>query len=81
VMAKDVTGIDATAADSGTVTLTLDGGKTVAAKVLTAQPGFLLVQVEGDKGAMSQLNIGQLGKGGPLVLSDGLASVQFSAKE
>lgn len=76
MIAKDVTGFDASGAESGSVTLTLTSG-TLQGKVMTSQPGHLLLQVQTAAGKTTQLTIAQMGEGGPAVVTDGITTVQF----
>ena len=77
MIAKDVASFDASSAASGTVKLTFVDGSTVDGKVVTAQPGHLLLQIQTKGGKTTQLTIAQMGEGGPTIVTDNISSVQF----
>ena len=77
LIAKDITTFDASGAAAGTVKLTFTDGRTDDYKVLSSQPGHLLVEVQTKGGKPMQLTIAQMGEGGPMIVADNLSSVQF----
>ncbi len=77
MIAKDVEAFDASNATSGTVQLTMTGGKTQTAKVMNSQPGHLLLEFKLANGKSSQLTIAQMGEGGPIMVTDGISTVTF----
>lgn len=77
LIAKNVASFDASGAAAGTVKLTFTDGRTDDCKVLTSQPGHLLVEVQTKAGKPTQLTIAQMGEGGPMIVADNISSVQF----
>jgi hypothetical protein len=76
---KDITAFDASNAmgSTGTVALTFADGSVINAKVMVSEIGNLMVQVPTKSGKLTQISISMLADGGPLFVSDGIASMQF----
>ena len=77
MIAKDVASFDASSAGSGTVKLTFTDGSSIDGKVMNAQPGHLLLQVQTKGGKTTQLTIAQMGDGGPTIVTDGISNLEF----
>lgn len=79
MIAKDIASFDASGAASGTVKLTFIDGSSADAKVINAQPGHLLLQIETKGGKAAQLTVAQMGDGGPTIVTDGISTMQFES--
>lgn len=79
MIAKDIVSFDATAVEGGSVVLTLANGKTQTAKVMSSQPGHMLLEVKLPNGKSSQVTVAQMGEGGPMVVTDGISTVTFES--
>ena len=79
MIAKDVASFDASnaAGATGSVKLMFTDGTSTDAKVMNAQPGHLLLQVQTKGGKVTQLTIAQMGDGGPTIVTDGISNLQF----
>ena len=77
MIAKDVASFDASSAGSGTVKLTFTDGNSIDGKVMNAQLGHLLLQVQTKGGKTTQLTIAQMGDGGPVIVTDNISSLEF----
>lgn len=77
MIAKDVASFDASSATTGTVKLTFTDGHSIDGKVMNAQPGHLLLQVQTMGGKTTQLTIAQMGDGGPTIVTDGISNLVF----
>ena len=77
MIAKDLASFDATGAEGGSVVLTMADGKTQTTKVMSSQPGNLIVEVKLPNGRTSQMTIAQMGDGGPLMVHDGITTMTF----
>lgn len=80
LVAQNVESFDAANAESGSVDLVLKDGKTIKAKVLTSEAGHLLLQVPIKGNKVTQVTIAQMGDGKPVVVTDGLTTIQFDRK-
>ena len=80
MIAKDIDSFDAGEGTGASVPLSMTNGKTLTGKVMTSQPGYLMLEVKLANGKNAQLTVSQMGEGGAVVITDGISAMTFERK-